>query len=285
MNNQIVLAGITTDAVFTTCATIFIFTVGLYFKWRYDNYKDNQKLKEKKEFYLDTIKSIIKPMEQQANLYNKLALQIEDKEKKLWIFEEKNELYANLFPIDNSEELYTIFVSQIKDKKEIKFNQYKNIINTMGFIKAQRIIAQNTYDSFFKNYRELEDVWNNVTGNLVNYIQGVISELLRNKSLKGEDKLFSKIDNIIVKWHNLENHWEISITLEYLINPIFEICQENFSDERAMILLEYTQKANTANMNLNNARKSNAISFKYYADSTLALCKTFEEAYNYYSSN
>lgn len=285
MDSSNTFYGVTVDTIFTTFTTILIFFLGFIIARWFENKKNKKRLEDKKEFYLDTIKSIIEPMKQQADLYNNLVSQIDDDEMRLLIFEEKNELYINLSPFENSEDLYTIFVSQIKDKNDIKFNHYKSIVRTMSFIKEQRINAQNNYDSFFKHYRELEDDWNNSNGAIITYIQEEVSKLLRDGIVKTKDKLFSKIDDMTSKWQELENHWEINIVLENLIKPIHKICQDHFSDKRAVILLEYTRNSSTIHMNLMNLKKSHGTAFKYFAELTLARCKTIEEAYNYYTNN
>lgn len=284
MDNQIILAGITTDVLFTTFVTIFIFSAGLFFKWRYDINKEKQINKGKREFYLNTIKYLLKAIQLQVKLHNKLSLQIKDKRPQTFLLKENTELYINLESFENNEELYSIFVSGIKDKNEIKFIHYSNIINTIGFLKEHRKIALFDFEVFYKEFRKYNDDWNVLIIKLISYIEKLTYKHSLNKSAKTSDNFISDIENVASKWQKLDNHLEIYIVEENLIIPIFKICKKNRSDERAITLIEYTRNANIAFTNYDDVKDVYSKIFKQLAGLTFEQGKIFKEAYNYYSA-
>ena len=286
MDNQIVLAGITADAIFTTCATIFIFTVGLYFKWRYDNYKENQKLKEKKEFYLATIRSLIEPIRKQAKLFEDLSNQIGGEEAGNFYFKEVKELYNKLSSFNNIDDLYKIFVNKDDSENEIKFLQYSNIIDTIGFLKEQREKSQLNHTTFFSNFHRYEQEWNDAGFGIIMCYDTYASDFIEKKNIdKSKDDFFTKFTFINHKWQKMDTCRNIYIAKKNMVNPLFDLCKKFISDKRALKLMDYLKKANFAFSNYIKIKDSYSKLFKEISDAYIVQSDKLEEAYNYYNEN
>lgn len=282
MFNCITLTSVSTDVIFSTLVTIFIFALGLFSKWRYDIYIENKYLKEKKEYYLAIIKSLIEPIKKQATLFEGLSKQIGGKEAGNFIFVEVNKLYNKLQSFNNIDDLYKIFVNRNNGENEVKFLQYSNIIDTVGFLKEQRKKTQLNHTTFFSNFRRYEQEWNDAGSGITMCFDTYASDIKEYNIEISEDDFFAKFDSITYKWQKMDNCRNIYIAKENMVNPLFDLCKTFISDKRALKLMGYLKQSNDAFLDYNNIKDTYSKLFKEISKAYIKKSEKFEEAYNYY---
>lgn len=278
-----IIANVSADVIFSTLVTIFIFALGLFCKWRYDIYIENKNLKEKKEFYLATIKSLIDPIRKQAKLFEDLSKQIGGKETKKFYFNEIKELYNKLSLFNNIDDLYKIFVNKDDGENEIKFLQYSNIIDTVGFLIEQREKSQLNHTTFFSNFRRYENEWSDAGFGIVMCYDTYASDFIEKNIDKSKDEFFTRFSFINHKWQKMDTCRNIYIAKENLVNPLFDLCKEFISDKRALKLMDYLKKANYAFSNYTNIKDTYSELFEEISNAYIVQSNKFEEAYNYYT--
>jgi hypothetical protein len=236
--------GVSIDVIIT----ISIFITGLIFKYLYDFYKEKNRLKSIKKYFVKLIKSLNEPVKVQCSSYKSLSKNIGDFSKYDFPFEENPRLNIEGFKQVSQYDFYRSVVTKL-NKKNINsiFDAFISTVNIIKSIELQKEFAGINYKEFTSRHREYINDFNSSINKLLRTYD---SELT---SMKNDDILLIEMSRIFGKTNKKES--DAKTIIDKIINPLYDLLVTKIDDKRTSIFLEIiiaTRKSYSDLSNLKN---------------------------------
>ena len=201
------------ETFFTAIVTIFVFGVGLFAKIIEDKIQQNKKDIQLKKIFIVNLKTISYGLRIQIGNCKEVIKTLESTNPENIMFSSYTEL--DYFEINNlaSEDLYRIFIDNIKG------NENKNI-STLEDLRKQLRFIENSKDNFIKSFE-----------NLYKLFIGYADETI--KGMKKLGAFFDKEATILLS-NNIdieEDKWFFNFSkVLYLVQPTLKTSDNSFTD-------------------------------------------------------
>lgn len=235
--------GVSIDVIIT----ISIFITGLIVKYSYDFYKEKNRLKLLKKYFIKLIKSLYEPIEVQYSSYSSLSNNIGDFKKFDFPFEENPNLNIEGFKQVSQYDFYKSVVTTSK-KKIIDpiFDSFISTINIIKSIELQKEFANINYKEFTKRHREYTNDWNNSLEKLLHLFSNIPNLEKDNSNFIIEIKL------LIMNIGNIRNDKEL--IYKKIIDPLYNCCNKYSNDKSSPVFLETINLVNKSYEDIKNLR-------------------------------
>lgn len=270
------------DAIFTTFATIFIFFIGyLINRWiRFS--KEKKRLNEVENYFYLLFDQIKFPINDQIKILNKLAEDIANKNFTQFTYKENVNLdVTNLLNIPHVD-LYKIFIVRKKGEIAKKAEHFTNMSNTLNYIRILKINAKNNMDKFFNEFRHNEGNWMEAYNSILEHFDTFVSSNIRNSPKKVNDGFLNDFNMLLEEWKKYEDTNNIHLEYKNFIIPLRSICNRYRGDERANVIVQLINKAESAFKSIGYYRETYSKQFKVDASYLKSKFEAFESAEKYF---
>jgi len=249
------------------------------------SYEKTKRLEELEEYYSEMIKSLEKPLTNQADLLNKFAENLKVKEISNYALHVDTSLVVdNLDKIDYND-LFKIYVTNRKGDKNKKVKLFKELEMNIFFIKEYRNKIPKDYEEFQLRYIRYQDEWRDNISTIKNLYELYLKENIADNVHPDNDAFFSKFYNLFNEWIEMENDDNVKnvrdpyFVNEHLLQPLKEICNEH-PEKRSNILIPYISSCEHALREHDHLKKMYSNSAEKNAKELLETKKYLIESLN-----
>lgn len=277
--------GISTDAIFTTFVTIFIFLLGYVFNRWYDRSKENTRLKEVREFFLTNLRHLLEPMEKQADSLKSLASQIVADTHQDFTLDETSDLYVDPLKSVSQLDVFNALMKGPKNKRQQRAQQFCTVVATLEFIRLLKERTEQHFSDFIQAHRRYLQAWNENVNAIGRQFDALIAFARANNITARDDTFVSGLDSIFHAWSLLPERRYFTVVRDNLLNPIQEHCRTNKDDLRGTMFLPLILNCFNAHDNILHLKSLYSASFKEQGDKLLAKRAGLLDSIKFFSNN
>jgi hypothetical protein len=235
--------GVSIDVIIT----ISIFITGLIVKYLYDFYKEKNRLKSIKKYFIKLIKSLYDPIEVQYSSYNSLSNNIGDFKKFDFPLVENPDLNIEGFKQVSQYDFYKSIVTTSK-KKIINpiFDAFISTVNIIKSIELQKEFAVINYKEFTSSHREYTNEWNSSLEELLHLFSNLPDQE------QDDSNFIIEIKSLIMGIGNIGNDKEL--IYKKIIDPLYNCCNKYSTDKSSAVFLETINSVNKSYKDIKNLR-------------------------------
>jgi len=263
--NHMTLFGISIDAIMSAIIALVVIGLSYLASKGLENFKERKRLKQIEAYFWTLIDNISEPIQTQIKLYSKTAEELDEKDHKDFVYFETPDLNLHIFATISPKDLHTIFLSKKKLKLGERTKHFTKIINTIEFIKSQKISMKQNFVEFFSDFRKYEDSWQKNGEAVFRYFDNFLHYNKSNNILPSQDAFMKKMDSIISSWSKLEKSKNFYVAYDNLIKPLRNLCIEFPIDPCSNMILPFLVEADYAFNNIDNVKAIYKKLFSYEA--------------------
>lgn len=270
------------DVLFTTFTTIFILLLG-YLLNRFNEYrKEIRRLNDLEEYFYSLSEQIRNPVKGQIKSLDELGDEIINNQKNQFVFKDNVNLDINNLLNIQHLDLHKIFIIRKKGEIIKKAEHFTNMMNTLNYIEVLKINARKNLDMFFNEFRIHDGNWGKAYNTIMSNYESFVSANIKNGILKENDNFLSEFDTLLRNWIRYEDTSNIYSALENFIKPLRLICNRHRGDDRAYIILQLINFAETSFKNIDYNKKTYGKRLKDDASYLKSKFESFEEAIKFF---
>ncbi len=246
--------GISKDTIFATLTTIGIFIIGYIASKRFESWKENKRLREYKEYFIHHLKSLLPKIDKQIIEYKELSEMITATERKDLSLGES--LRSSLIGFQDLpfNDIYRILITKSKKKGKEKYEVYNQLIDCLNYFDHQLEYAVKNFDEYLSSYNQYVFDWEE-NGDMILRKQDEFISIANRYNIDIEqDKVLSDFIAIIHKWHQKKDGGNVDIFETEFVEPLRELCKNNITDPRSIILMNYVIKTSRAIVKLKHLK-------------------------------
>lgn len=264
------------DTIFTVFVTIFIFIAGYIANRIYDRHKRKKELETLQKYFCYVIQHIDEPIKKQVDHFSKFARDLKNDAPRL------RQLTHTLIPeLENIKQikhsdLYDIFLggkSKNIDERAKSLKKFQESIHLIEYL-------YNNYQKRFKDFSETltrhEKKWDENISLIVRHFDEVVSGIVKNKTLAGQEPLIEDINLLIKKISTTSDYKLPKNASRDFIGPLIELCKKHIGDGKEPFFLNHAMKCNEAYANIQNTQY---VYRRYFLKSARSLNKARIELY------
>ena len=274
--------GVSSDVIFTTIITISIFILGIVIKEITAYIKELFRKKYLRNYFIRSCEFLRKPIMTQIGVFKEYSTNFSSEAKIEFVYKDTTDLELRNFDNVSNQDLYRIFYLRKRKKSDERTKMFNDIINSLNFIRQQRINSLKNFDQFYSGYREYETQWQNNGDAILRYFDTFVSQ---NKTLEikpSEDPFIKEYDSIVHNWQKNVDDKNIFRTHDNLISPLRDICKKYIGDPRANTVLNFVVGASYAFDNIKGIKKMYSEFFANEASELDDKYKRLINAINYF---
>jgi len=249
------IMGISVDTIFTTLITIFIFVIGYVINKCVENKKEKSRLNKLKYYYIYLVKLYLSPIDNFIQSLSELIESIKSRQYRNIHFTGGKGLYFDKIINISRQDLYSIFVQNCTKPEEEKYLHSNYLINSFEYLK---VVTKNSKEEFLKYYEIINrfiKLWDENINQLGRYFESMMQHIRVNNIDPTSDNFFHQMSILRSKWVKLEDFKNIDIAMENYLNPLNELCNQNQSDSRVLIITPLVVNCFSAYNNIMNVKK------------------------------
>ena len=276
------ILGISVDTIFTTFITIFIFIIGYVINKCIENKKEKARLNKLRDYYIYLVKTYLSPIDDFIRSLSELIESISSTEHTNIHFTGGKDLYFDKIINISHQDLYTIFVQNISNSEDVKYEHFNNFVNSFEYLK---VVTKNTKDEFFKYHDNLNRFikqWDVNINQLGRYFETMMHHIRANNIDPTTDQLFHQMDLLISRWIKIENFRNLDIAMENYLNPLNELCNQYQNDSRVLIITPLVVNCFSAYKNILNIKQFYSDVFRDINNDLVQIKNHIENAISFY---
>ncbi|MCH7731915.1 MAG: hypothetical protein IIB44_05270 [Candidatus Marinimicrobia bacterium] len=261
-----------------------MFSLGLLFNKIRETNKEKKKLNELEVYYLDLVSSLIDPVDKQSKNLRSLADSIKDKKARNFELTESSEIFFDVFDQIPHQDIYKILVLNKKSASDERYTHYKNILNSIEFLKLRRELSRFNFTKFMDDLRRYESDWNTNANLIIRSFDKYVSFNKSQGIEPSQDPFLKEFDILIHNARQLDDFQNMYVCKEYLLNPLKKYCQDNFDDPRAFELIQFIVSANYAFNDLVNLKEFYSEAFMSESEKLKDFKNKLEQAVEFFGN-
>jgi len=258
---------------------------GLIFPYIRESIKERRRLHSLYEYILYLLKEIIKPIEDKIENLENLIKNIKDLDGRDFSFKDSSIMLIQVFLNIDHKDIYKIlFINYKKGDRKEKHSHFKNIIDSIDFFNKQNEIDKINFTQFMSDLRRYENDFKENIDAILRFFDLFVSYNKRNNIKPSDDPFLKDMDVILNDWQNSQNRDSLKIIEEKILTPLKEHCSKNSEDPRAVQILPFILRCNSALLNIKTLREIYFNTYNEVKEKYISIKNKLESAIKFYNS-
>ena len=238
------ILGVSIDTIFTVLTTLVIFIAGILIERWIESKREKRRLKELEEYFIKLIELCEKSVLKQADGFKDFSAKLIEKKDQHFHLIDVSAFSMEPIKEIEKKDLFTIFVKIKKGEIGLKTELFRKLLGNIEHMDNIKTAYKREYQAFTNKFEKYQQDYNDnlkITSEAYDQMR-TFNEA--NKIKPDADPFLSKLDDIRVKWTELEKEGidfrDRYVTREKYIEPLRDLCRESMGDQRAVYVLKHT---------------------------------------------
>ena len=251
---------------------------------RLEKKKENDRLIQLKEYYLSLAKSYLRPLNELIDIITDVADKIKAHIHENIHIKGVQGLYLGQITNILHQDLYMIFIQMCDNENKLKYEHFKNLINSFEDIQATKKSVKEQFYEFSEKANMFTKIWSENINKIGRFFDSEIQQIRANASNLENDPFFYEMDLIRAKWQKMVDYQNIYIAVENYIYPINSLCTKYQSDPRSITILPFIVNCIRAFKDYRNIKDFYSSIFTDMAGDLKSDMKKIEDAITFFET-